>query len=999
MSESHFTSQEESKFHKSEIHVSSQEESESQSSLKQVSEIHHASSEHSAKNTRETVTVKASLNGCKQNVVMDTGAGPSLIDYGSLEHINLQHKIRKLRDDDDGIINASGHEMDIVGVVDILVGMQNMKPVLQEFKVLNSKCHAIILMGRDFMSKFGTVKFDFAKKRVQLGRTWISCLHVGAKEKVRVSTHTVIPARSETVITVRCKKDLSIQTVDFDPVPIRGSPGVFFSKARVIPDVSGEFHLTVVNVSERDVSLRGRTRVGFIREVEKTVAVVDVGNKSSVVELIQFGERLSPAELAEAQKLVKKYEHLFTEDSKKPKQTRLVNHQIITEDALPVKSKYRWVPAAWDKEVEEQVREMLKNGIIRPSSSPWNSPIILVKKKDNSMRFVCDFRGLNNVTKKDTYPLPHIRDIIDKMQDAKYWSTLNAAGAYWSMPLNENDKEKTAFTVPRGKYEFNVTPYGLTNAGASYQRMIDMCLSGLSSDRILAYMDDVVIFSRTFSEHLKELDAVFDRFSQDNITLKASKCVIASHAVDFLGYRLSEEGIKPQDRLVSAILGFKRPETRKAVKSFLGMAGFYRSFVPSFADVAQPLTRLTSDNVKFIWDESCEKSFEELKRLLSSEPVLAFPRLGEPFVVDVDASDVAFGGVLMQKGRDDILHPVGYYSDAVKASQNSWAPTTKEAFALVLAVRHWYVYLAGTEFVLNSDHNPLVYLRSQKDPRGKFSRWILELEEYNYVVKYVPGVKNVKADALSRNEGASADQPQSRFEDRIYAALDDRDRFLEQLLHEQDLDPVIRSAKNCVLSGVKITEGRLKRVQSQLRVEDGILSKSGRPVIPAPLRRFVTSHLHDTGHYGIDRTYALLVERFYWPGMYGYTENFVNSCKTCQQTKCDTRPPKAPLLPMLIPSAPMEFISIDIAYMPVDTDGYRYILLAGDVFSKYIHAIPLRDQTAPSIIRSFENSWIFTHGNPLYLLSDQGSNVDGDTVRQFCEALGIEKRRSLRPVS
>ena len=424
------------------------------------------------------------------------------------------------------------------------------------------------------------------------------------------------------------------------------------------------------------------------------------------------------------------------------------------------------------------------------------------------------------------------------------------------------------------------------------------------------------------------------------------------------------------------------------------MAGFYRSFVPSFADVAQPLTRLTSDNVKFIWDESCEKSFEELKRLLSSEPVLAFPRLGEPFVVDVDASDVAFGGVLMQKGRDDILHPVGYYSDAVKASQNSWAPTTKEAFALVLAVRHWYVYLAGTEFVLNSDHNPLVYLRSQKDPRGKFSRWILELEEYNYVVKYVPGVKNVKADALSRNEGASADQPQSRFEDRIYAALDDRDRFLEQLLQEQDLDPVIRSAKNCVLSGVKITEGRLKRVQSQLRVEDGILSKSGRPVIPAPLRRFVTSHLHETGHYGIDRTYALLVERFYWPGMYGYTENFVNSCKTCQQTKCDTRPPKAPLLPMLIPSAPMEFISIDIAYMPVDTDGYRYILLAGDVFSKYIHAIPLRDQTAPSIIRSFENSWVFTHGNPLYLLSDQGSNVDGDTVRQFCETLGIEKRRS-----
>ena len=236
---------------------------------------------------------------------------------------------------------------------------------------------------------------------------------------------------------------------------------------------------------------------------------------------------------------------------------------------------------------------------------------------------------------------------------------------------------------------------------------------------------------------------MFEKLLAANITLKASKCVIASDAVDFLGYRLSEKGIRPQERLVSAIREFQRPTTRRAVKSFLGMAGFYRTFVPNFAEIARPLTDLTSDNVKFEWSDSCEEAFQELKRRLASEPVLAFPRLGEPFVVDVDASDVAFGGVLMQKGRDDFLHPVGYFSDSVKSSQFSWAPTTKEAFALILAVRHWYVYLAGTKFVLNSDHNPLVHLREQKDPRGKFSRWILELEEFDYIVKYVPGVENV----------------------------------------------------------------------------------------------------------------------------------------------------------------------------------------------------------------------------------------------------------------
>ena len=818
------------------------------------------------------------MNGRNLNVVMDTGAGVSLIDYGSLEYIGLHNKI-KSRKNDDGIINASGNEMDIVGVVDIPVAMRNKKPVTQEFKVLNSKSHSIILMGRDFMSKFRTVKFDFVKKKVQLGKTWIGCLHVDTKESVRVSVRTIIPARSETTISVRCKSDLSMQSVDFDPIPIKGVPGVFVSKARVIPDVLGRFQLTVVNVNECDVNLRGRTVVGFVHQVGKTVASVSVDQKSSVIDSINYGENLSPSELAEAKKLVKKYEQLFTENSKKPKQTHLVNHQIITGDSLPVKAKSRRMPLTWDKEVDEQVQEMLLNGIIRPSSSPWNSPIILVKKKDNTMRFVCDFRGLNNVTKKDTYPLPHIRDIIDKMQDAQYWTTLDAAGAYWSMPLNEEDKEKTAFTVPRGKYEFNVTPYGLTNAGASYQRMIDMCLSGLKFDRILAYMDDVVIFSRTFAEHMVELDAIFDKLLDANITLKASKCVIASHSVDFLGYRLSMDGIRPQSRLISAILEFKRPESRKAVRSFLGLANFYRNFIPQFADIARPLNTLTSDNVKFEWSNSCEVAFQKLKELLSSEPVLAFPRLGEPFIVDVDASDVAFGGVLMQKGRDGLLHPVGYYSDSVKPSQKDWHATTKEAFALVLAVRHWYVYLAGTEFVLNSDHNPLVTIRSQKDPRGKFSRWVLELEEFNYVVKYIPGVQNVKADALSRNGSACKKQPPSRFDDHIYSVLEDRDRFREQLHTEQEIDPVIRAARDRVSVGEKITEGRLKRVQSQLRIEDGLLTKSGRPVVPAPLRSFVTSHLHDTGHWGTEKTYALLKDRFFWSNMSKQIQNILqNEC-------------------------------------------------------------------------------------------------------------------------
>ena len=691
---------------------------------------------------------------------------------------------------------------------------------------------------------------------------------------------------------------------------------------------------------------------------------------------------------------------MFAVDPKKPKRTHTMEHRIDTGDALPVKFKQRRVPVAYEDEINRQVDEMLRNDIIRPSCSPWNAPLLLVGKKDGSQRFACDFRGLNDVTKKDNYPLPHIKDVVDKMNGTRYWTTLDAAAAYWSMPMSEQDKEKTAFSVPRGKYEFNVTPYGLTNAGASYQRLMDCTLSGLPASRILAYMDDIVIFNSNFEDHLKDIESVFLRLREANITLKASKCVFAARSVDFLGYHLSSEGIKPQKRLTRAIEEFHRPENKKDVRRFLGLANFYRSFIKNFSDISHPLNKLTSDNTPFMWTDECETAFCALKRHLCSDPILAFPRLGEEFVIDVDASDVAFGGVLLQMGADRQLHPVGYFSDSVQASQKAWAPTTKEAFALVLAVRHWAVYLTGQHFVLHSDHNPLVYLRNQKDPRGKFARWITELEEFDYEVKYVPGSKNVKADPLSRNLAAEQLQPESMLDEKIYAIrstislLSSETSFLDQVRAEQDSDPVVSVVKTSVREGQPVAQGRLKRVQKQLRVENGILRKSGRLVIPASLRRFVLGEIHDVHHFGVDKTYDLLKERFYWPNMYRCVESDVALCHTCQKTKPLVNPPKAPLLPMVIPSTPMDFVTIDIAYMPKDNDGYRYFLLVGDMFSKFIQAVPLRAQDAPSISKALSSLWLYVHGMPRFLLSDQGSNVDGEIIRSLCSEFGIEKRRT-----
>ena len=506
-------------------------------------------------------------------------------------------------------------------------------------------------------------------------------------------------------------------------------------------------------------------------------------------------------------------------------------------------------------------------------------------------------------------------------------------------------------------------------------------------------MDDIILYSDTIDEHQKTLETVLERLHESGISLKASKCIIAASKVDFLGYELSSKGIKPQQRLTDAIDNFSTPTNKKELKQFLGLSGFYRQFIPDYANIAHPLNKLTSDNVPFTWTSSCNEAFNTLKAKLRSEPVLAFPRIGEPFVVEVDSSDYAAGGVLSQNGKDNRIHPVSYMSIALNNSQQNWAPYTKEAYALLLALRKWHVYLAGTNFTIYSDHNPLSHLRQKKDPRGKLARWLAEMEEYDYNVKYIPGKNNVKADPFSRNKHAITDDTLSEFENKIYA-FSDSNAFAQQLIQDQNSDPTIAAAKHCIEQNLSITAGRFKRIQGQLRIEKGILTKAGRPIVPPSLRKHVTTELHKSSHCGTDKLYSLLKKRFFWPNMYRYVKHFIANCEPCGRCKVDNNPGKAPLLPMVIPEAPMQFVSIDIATLPTDTEGFRYILLMGDIFSKYIEATAMRDQTASTIVSCMLKSWIMRHGNPFYLLSDQGSNVDGNTMHAICNTFGIEKRRS-----
>ena len=923
---------------------------------------------------------------------MDSGAGKSVIDIGTLETIGTDYEIT--RDDSVRLLDASNNVMDVLGKCVVRLTIPKLGKTLDhEFTVLNVRTYKTLLLGRDFFRKMGAVTIDVAKDRIKIAGRWIRGEKPNRRVQVRTHRSITLPARSEHYICVNSKSEAAMLEYEFVPSKFFPS-GVYATSAHVRPDLNGHFIMGILNVNEHDVTLKTRTRMGNLvpASIDRICEVKDFAEVEPVSK-VEYGNNLSAAQKEEMRTIVEKRPNLFARDPKKPNITPVIKHSIDTGDERPAYAKPRRMPPAMEKEVREHANEMLKNDIIRPSESPWNCPIILLKRKGKS-RFVSDFRELNKKTKSDTYPLPNIKDCIERMEGAKYWTTLDAASAYWSVELEEKDREKTAFSIPHGKFEFNVMTFGLRNAGATYQRMMDIILSGLPPDRVLAYLDDIVIFSKSFDEHKRVVDMVLDKLEAAGITLRPEKCVFGSNEVNYLGYYMNEEGIRPQKALVEAIQDFRRPETKKEVRRFLGTVGFYRDFIRNFAVISTPLRNLTKENTRFLWSEDCDKSFQELKGLLTKYPVLAFPITNKEFIVEVDACKTAVGGVLHQEQHDGTVRPVSYCSYALSPTQQNWEPYSQETFALVLAVRKWHPYLFGNRFMFRSDHDPLKNIRSKKDPRGKIANWLMELEEYDYEIEHVPGKDNIVADCLSRSKPLT-EPPASRLEEHVCLVSDD---FKDRVREAQAEDVIIQRAREDLNAFGHVKAGRLKRVSKQLRVEEDILTKSGRPVIPTSMYKYVIDEFHHLGevksHFGVEKTYDLLKSRFYWPNMFETVRNQLAGCMLCQQCKADSKQPKAPLVPLITPTRPMDFISIDIAYMEPDDEGFRYILLIGCVFSKFIDAVPLRTQTADDIVEAVGKRWIHLHGTPRYILSDKGSNVDGVTFNEVCSGLQIEKRRT-----
>lgn len=466
-------------------------------------------------------------------------------------------------------------------------------------------------------------------------------------------------------------------------------------------------------------------------------------------------EQLNKEEQESVYNICAEYTDIFYLEGDKLTSTSSIMHEIKTPiDHAPIYQRQYRLPHSQREEINKQINKMHDEGIIEPSNSPWNSPMLLVPKKLDATgkpkyRLVVDYRKLNNITVGDKMPLPQIRDVLDRLGNSKYFTVLDLASGFHQIPLEKSSRIKSAFSSDIGHWQYTKLPMGLKNSPPTFQRLMNNVLCNLIGLQCLVYLDDIIIFSVDIREHSKRLREVFNRLRMHTLKLNPAKCEFLSKEVIYLGHKISENGVQPDERKVKSVKNFPIPKNVKDIKSFLGLTGYYRNFIPEYSKISKPLTNLLKKEVKFDWSTTCNEAFESLKTILCREPILQFPDFTKPFTITCDASNYAVGSVLSQgEGKHEL--PIAYSSRTLNRAEINYTTTEKELVAILFGVKQYRPYIYGRRFCIVTDHKPLTWLFSVKDPSSRLMRWRIKLDEFDFEIKYKSGKTNNNADALSR---------------------------------------------------------------------------------------------------------------------------------------------------------------------------------------------------------------------------------------------------------
>ena len=631
--------------------------------------------------------------------------------------------------------------------------------------------------------------------------------------------------------------------------------------------------------------------------------------------------------------------------------TNVVEHRIDTGDHRPIAIRGRRVPAHYASAVSEHVEELLKEDVIEESSSDWQFPIVALRKKDGSLRMTIDLRQLNAITVKDQFPMPRVDEFFELVVQARIFSQLDLRKGYYQVPLKKEDRPKVAFAADRRLWQFKRMPFGACNAPATFQRMMTKILGDLKF--VFVYLDDVLIFSNNKIEHKQHVREVLKRIQVAGLRLNAEKCNFGVKEVDYLGYRITEGKRTIKEDKARILKNYPAPETPKALKGFLGLAGFFRDLVPNFAVLAQPLYEATKEK-KLKWTDECSIAFEELKVALVNHPTTHLPDLNHPFIVGSDASDKGTGAVLMQdvEGRRRV---VDFMSRTFSDTEKRYSTIEREATAILWALDKWHYFLLGRQFTIETDHKPLQWLLTKVDLPGKLGRLALHLQQYDIAgIEYVRGEDNVMADALSRIEiGLIRAKPSDT---------------LETMMAREPNKFVKKDGK------VYLLENGAERLCVDSQDE----------------KKAILAAVHDeAGHLGIYKCTEAVRLRFYWPHWKNDVKLHLKKCFTCQTKKDDIEPHKEEMIARESDEV-FERVHLDLCGPLTDSDGYTYVAVLQDAYSKWVEAKPLDDTRAKTIIRWLQRDVFSRFGEPKMLTTDGGTQFDSREFKEFCENRQIE---------
>ena len=932
------------------------------------------------------------------NALYDTGAPVSIIDERMFRQIPIAARPSKVADHGITLSGINASPLNIRGLY--CMNVKLLGQVFQHtfFVVQGLSSEAII--GMDFISKFGLVLDPLSREVFVAQSPWREACIISAEKRI-------IPANSAACISVQAYHNteravnesmptMCVASVNCTLVPLVGKD------ALVTIRENGHTNLIVENLSDIDVEIPRGTYIGSVEKVSSTECKkveFDIANEPAsapppkvgpeddfltvLTNLItQQTSHLPPDLQDQYVDLIKRNHDIFSRDKHDLGRTHIMEHSIHMKDNAPVYVKQFRIPETHRSILIEHLNNWLKLGVVSPSKSNYNSPIFCVPKKDGSLRPVLDFRAINDKSFIDKYSQREIQDCIDEIGRAKskVFSSLDLTAGFWQLPLEKSSRKYTAFTIPGlGSFEWNCAPMGLLGCPASFGRLTEYIVKGL---RAIAYQDDILVHSSDHARHLLDLQACFDRFRAHGLKLNLKKCHFGQNEVAYLGFLLTEKGIKPGKDKLAAIAKFPPPATVRQVREFVGICNYFRASVPKFSLISQPLTHLTRKDCSWkggTLPPNALESYEKLKSALLNAPTLAYPdpKLDYHLLVDGasggEKHEGGLGACLVQIDDHDVPHAIGYASRSLSPHEKNYSAYLLELTAACFGIQYFDVYLRGRPFTLYSDHRPMEKLGSVHT--RTLNRLQQLMLEYNFKIQYKPGSENTAPDFLSRNPVSAVDIN------------------YDHLVKMQRDDPLISDLI------IKLQNSQLPlHYRSKLILKNHILyyaAPNARPRIFAPkeIQGEILQAYHASllgGHMGIFKTSQRIIEKYYWPNIIKDVEYHVRHCIPCQQSKVGSRHARPPLQPLPQPPNINHRVHMDL-YGPlaVSERGKKYVMVLTDAFSKYVELVALENKEAATVARAFFETWVTRYSTPHTIVTDNGKEFSNKLMKELCSILKI----------